>query len=52
LFALSLTQIAVVHNIYFSIKFKNWFIKAANPTKVIKTEKKKAAKRIALPQFV
>lgn len=28
------------------------FIKTANPTEVIKTEKKKAAKRIALPQFV
>ncbi|EDS01547.1 hypothetical protein EUBSIR_00622 [[Eubacterium] siraeum DSM 15702] len=52
MFALSITQIAVVCNIYFSIKFKYLFIKPSNPTKVIKTEKKKAAKRIALPQFV
>jgi len=52
LFALSLTQIAVVCNIYFSIKLKYQFIKTANPTEAIKTEKKKAAKRVALPQFV
>lgn len=28
------------------------FIKVINPTEVIKTEKKKAAKRVALPPFV
>jgi len=36
----------------FQHKLKFPFRKTANPTEVIKTEKKKAAKCVALPQFV